>query len=929
MYEHQVVHIASTSTPLARQFEKAFQEKVIDKGEYIAILDQYQAAEYSKDSITVGFKASKDRISYPSFELTFDYYYKATEKDFWGIIPVLGLEAFGSDPKILHSNLIETVKLEFARKRRLQSLRTIIETQWYDNTELKEREVSFSFYTPSELERLHDKKKAELLPKVAERLNIGKKIAFGRQKEVEQLANILKGKFSKSVLIVGASGVGKTSLVWELAYQKNKLNVKQNIYETTASTLIKELTKDTGWQDNLAFLCRELSAKGDILYVRNLLELFEVGQYEGNSVSMALYLRSYLSRGEITIVSECTNEEFAKIELKSPNYLAFFQVIRLEEPKQLEEVIIKKIESIAKGQNLSVDQEAVRETVRLNKRYMPYSGFPGKPVQFLEGILLNHFTKEKEATEAKKRLDKQLVFEQFSQEAGMPRFMIDPNIPMNLEEVRNHFSSNIFGQEKAVDSVVDLLATVKTALARQGKPIASFLFVGPTGVGKTEMAKVLAQFMFGSRDRMIRFDMSEYSSPYQVMRLTGLSYFQDGILTSAVRQTPFSVLLFDEIEKASPLFYDLLLQLLSEGRLTDSSGRLVNFCSTIIIMTSNIGAANLQTGRVGWSNELDVKAISEHFSSAVRKHFRPELFNRIDQVIPFEPINKNVIRYVVNREINLFRQREGVKARGLDLKISEEVLDFVGQKGYDPKYGARQIQRAIRELIIIPMGIHLNNFSYDEKLEVYLTMKAGKIDINIETDPLKFDLLMEELTRNEFADHAGALRRSIRMLQEGNFFVQLTSELEMMEQKRRKIGDKKFWKSKKGQKYSYYLATKDKVEMMALQIEGFEEELMMVGMGLQSYNTRIIDDIKAWEKSYFDIKVELFTRINQQSDSCRLAIYGKDLEQVVDIYFDIFKKKEFLVAASSLWFRESHFNEVVESIEKVKDDSGKTVATIT
>ncbi|MGB0985423.1 MAG: hypothetical protein ACPG19_15335, partial [Saprospiraceae bacterium] len=277
----------------------------------------------------------------------------------------------------------------------------------------------------------------------------------------------------------------------------------------------------------------------------------------------------------------------------------------------------------------------------------------------------------------------------------------------------------------------------------------------------------------------------------------------------------------------------------------------------------------------------------------------------------------------------LFRQREGVKARGLDLKISEEVLDFVGQKGYDPKYGARQIQRAIRELIIIPMGIHLNNFSYDEKLEVYLTMKAGKIDINIETDPLKFDLLMEELTRNEFADHAGALRRSIRMLQEGNFFVQLTSELEMMEQKRRKIGDKKFWKSKKGQKYSYYLATKDKVEMMALQIEGFEEELMMVGMGLQSYNTRIIDDIKAWEKSYFDIKVELFTRINQQSDSCRLAIYGKDLEQVVDIYFDIFKKKEFLVAASSLWFRESHFNEVVESIEKVKDDSGKTVATIT
>jgi ATP-dependent Clp protease ATP-binding subunit ClpA len=929
MYEHDVVHIASTSTQLARQFEKAFQEKVIDKGDYIALLEQYQTADYSKNKVKISFKAAKDRLTYPNFELAFDYYFKDKDGHFWGVIPVLGLEAFGKDADTLYNNLAEAVKLEFARKKRLKSLRLVIETQWYDSSEIKEKEVSFAFHTPSELEKLHDKKKSELLPKVAERLNINKKIAFGRQKQVEQLANILKGKFTKSVLIVGASGVGKTSLVWELAYQKNKLNVKQNIYETTASTLIKELTKDTGWQDNLAYLCRELSAKGDVLYVRNMLELFEVGQYEGNSVSMALYLRSYLSRGEITIISECTDEEFAKIELKSPNYLAHFQVIRLEEPKELEDVIIQKVESIAKGQNLSVDQEAVRETLRLNKRYMPYSGFPGKPVQFLEGILLNHFTKEKENTEGEKRLDKQLVFEQFSQEAGMPRFMIDPNVPMKLEEVQKHFSSNIFGQEKAVNSVVDLLATVKTALARQGKPIASFLFVGPTGVGKTEMAKVLAEFMFGSRDRMIRFDMSEYSSPHQVMRLTGMSYFQDGILTSAVRQTPFSVLLFDEIEKASPLFYDLLLQLLSEGRLTDSSGRLVNFCSTIIIMTSNIGAANLQTGRVGWSNELDVKAISEHFESAVRKHFRPELFNRIDEVIPFEPINKSVIRYVVNREIALFRKREGVKARDLDLKISEEVLDFVGQKGYDPKYGARQIQRAIRELIVIPMSTRLNDFAFDEKLEVHLTMKDGAIDFNVEMDPLKFDLLMEELTRNEFADHAGSLRRSIRMLQEGNFFIQLTSELDMLEQKRRKIGDKKFWKSKKGQQYSYYLATKDKVEQMALQIESHEEELMMVGMGLQSYNTRIIDDIKAWEKSYFDIKVELFTRINQQSDSCRLAIYGKDLEQIIDIYFEIFKKKDFIAAASSLWFRESHFNEVIETIENVKDDSGETVAKIT
>ncbi|MEM1124086.1 MAG: AAA family ATPase, partial [Bacteroidota bacterium] len=180
----------------------------------------------------------------------------------------------------------------------------------------------------------------------------------------------------------------------------------------------------------------------------------------------------------------------------------------------------------------------------------------------------------------------------------MPSFIIDPAVPMDLTAIKQQFNDNVFGQEKAVDSIVNLLASVKTALTKTGKPIASFLFVGPTGVGKTELAKVLAQFMFGHRDKMVRFDMSEYADAYSVMRLTGLSYGSDGLLTAAVRRTPFCVLLFDEIEKAHTNFFDLLLQILSEGRLTDSSGRLVNFCSTIIIMTSNIGASNLQSNRI-------------------------------------------------------------------------------------------------------------------------------------------------------------------------------------------------------------------------------------------------------------------------------------------------------------------------------------------
>jgi DNA polymerase III delta prime subunit len=542
----------------------------------------------------------------------------------------------------------------------------------------------------------------------------------------------------------------------------------------------------------------------------------------------------------------------------------------------------------------------------------------------LESILLNN----KKADEEILNFNTSLIYKEFCEEAGMPTYMIDPQIPMDLVEIKSYFQKNIYGQGKAVESIVDLLASVKTALTREGKPIASFLFVGPTGVGKTEMAKVLADFMFGSRERMIRFDMSEYSNPYNVMRLTGESYFKDGLLTSAVRQTPFSVVLFDEIEKAHPVFYDLLLQMLGEGRLTDSAGRLVNFCSTIIIITSNIGASNLHSNRVGWNNHANVEEISTHFESEVRKYFRPELFNRIDQVIPFEPLSAEVVRKVTDREIGLLKKREGIAYRNMDFYISDEVYALLGQKGYDPKYGARQLQRAIREEMVIPLATQLNTYAYDEHLVVNVAVEDQKIVFDIETDPLKFDLLLEELTRNEFADHAGALRRSIKQLQEGSFYVQLTSELNMLEARLNRNKDK-FWKDKQdSDKYTFYLATKDRVEKMSTIIENYEEELALVCMNLKPYNTKVLDKIKAWEQHYFDLKVELFTRIHPQSDSCKIGIYGRHLTKVVQLYFKIFEAQDFIPAASTLWFREEYYNEEIQ-VEELEEGSMPGISTIT
>ena len=286
---------------------------------------------------------------------------------------------------------------------------------------------------------------------------------------------------------------------------------------------------------------------------------------------------------------------------------------------------------------IKVQPDAIEETLRLNKRFSPYSGFPGKPIRFLEGILLN----KKSSNKSAESLTRSEVIQTFCEESGMPQIMVDPDIPMNPKQVKAQFNNEVFGQKKAINSVVNMLSTVKAGLSKSGKPIASFLFVGPTGVGKTELAKVLSKFMFGSREKIVRFDMSEYAGSDVVNKLLGSGYYSDGLLTSTVRREPFCVLLFDEIEKAHPVFYDFLLQILSEGRLTDSKGKLVNFCSTIIIMTSNIGATRATQRAVTLlkNDKNKNKDLAQKFLSAVKDHFKPELYNRIDEVIAFDSVS--------------------------------------------------------------------------------------------------------------------------------------------------------------------------------------------------------------------------------------------------------------------------------------------------
>ncbi|MFK7933590.1 MAG: AAA family ATPase [Saprospiraceae bacterium] len=916
------------------KYAETFQREVLNKGELLKLMEELHQHDFEHAELTVHLPAAEDGYSYPALDLTFQYWIQIKDYGFWGVIPALNIETFVKQKAQLADRLRTAVELNFTRRKLLNAVQNLVAALRLEQQELIKQEILLRIPTLSELEDTDNSPQEKMLPKVAQRLVLQSRVTYGREKELDQLERALKGEFTKNVLLVGTSGVGKTALVWEIAKQAKKRKITGAFWETTASVLIKELTTQAGWKDNISKLAAELKQSDDWLFVRNLQELFEVGQHVGSNVSVADYLRTFISRGEVRMVSECTPEEMAQIEVRNPSFLALFQIIRLTEPPaaELEQIIIQKVSQLAKVRRVEIDHATIDEVIRLNRRFTPYSGFPGKPIRFLESILLNkkeEQSKKKRAVTKVRKIERSEVIRYFCEDTGMPDFMIDPDIELNPAEIKKTFNQQVFGQAKAVDSLVDLLAAVKTGLTRAGKPIASLLFVGPTGVGKTELAKVLAQFMFGSRDRMLRFDMSEYSDFYSVQRLIGVGQGSDGLLTSAVRREPFTVLLFDEIEKADKSFNDLMLGVLGEGRLTDANGRTVNFCSTIIIMTSNIGAANLQANRVSFNRGVDAQEVEMHFTSAVEKAFRPELRNRIDKIVAFAPLSQAVMQQVVRREMELFRQREGMRFSRVSLQLGEEVLDYLAMKGYDPLYGARHLQRTMRRELIIPLAREINVADIDSYLNVTVEVVDNELVISAEEDEMDFDLLLEELEKEASAATAAELRRAIIRLQEGHFYIQLQNELNRLENLKRK-SENKFWNHPNhARQYAYYRDTQEEITQLERSIKTHENELALAVMNMTTYRPEINDQIKQWRKDFFKLKLAIYTTLHPKSSMVHMGLYGTNIIELYQFYEAILEERAYQFGIHTIWHRKSYYDEMVEAVHFTDGEDGDLQETRT
>jgi ATP-dependent Clp protease ATP-binding subunit ClpC len=506
-----------------------------------------------------------------------------------------------------------------------------------------------------------------------------------------------------SVVVVGKTGTGKSAIIKQAIKKITTESKKQKVDFTFWMSQPQRITASAKylgeWQKACEDVIQDLQSANGTLWMVDFCKMLDVGG-EGPEDSVASFLASFIQSGHLQLIGEATPEEMESMRRRLPSFIDLFQTITVHElPKNQIERILEKITDYCQ-QNLKVHiaPDALSLAYRLLQRYYPYESFPGKAIKFLsqcvnETLLNKHNT-----------LGTDTVIANFVKQTGMPELFLRDDQKIENNTLQAYFDSQVIGQPQATTQLCNIINIFKAGLNNPNKPIATLLFSGPTGVGKTQSAKALANFFFGKGQKttpIVRVDMSEFQHPSHVTRFLG-SGRSPSKLIQDIRERPFAVLLLDEIEKADPSIFDALLTMLDEGILVDGFGRTTNFRNTIIIMTSNIGASNRRS--IGFADDQNPDT---NYLSAIQKFFRPEFVNRIDHIIPFNALNAQHIHQITIKELDDLNQREGFAKRNIRLQFAPALINQIAQVGFDPKLGARPLQRAIERDIITPIASFL------------------------------------------------------------------------------------------------------------------------------------------------------------------------------------------------------------------------------
>lgn len=519
-----------------------------------------------------------------------------------------------------------------------------------------------------------------------------------------------------NVILIGNAGVGKSAVlkqvIRKITHQNKTFQLDFTFWRLMAQRITASSKYLGEWQEDVEEMIDELTVANGVLWVVDISQLIQTGG-QGPEDSVAAFLIPYLNQGKIQIIGEATPEQLESMRRMLPGFIELFQTVEIEIPdKTLVQKILKRFSDyISDKYKIQIEKNALDQSIRLLSRYHPYESFPGKGIKFLGQCVNQALLKKKD------QIGKRDIITNFIETTGLPELFLRDDILLNQQELADFFNRRIIGQPLAVNKLTGVVKVFKAGLNDPHKPISTMLFCGPTGVGKTASAKALADYFFGKGQKkspLIRVDMSEFQYPEQIYRFIGNGR-EVGQLVKEIRERPFSVLLLDEIEKAHPAIFDILLSILDEGRIVDNYGRLTNFKNTIIIMTSNLGASNTQP--IGYNNTEEA---SSRYISAIEKHFRPEFINRVDSLVLFRNLNANDIRKITLKELDELKNREGFTKRGLTLAFSDELIEHITKVGFDEKYGARPLQRAIEHRLVTPIAnwLLVNNEIVNKKLIV-------------------------------------------------------------------------------------------------------------------------------------------------------------------------------------------------------------------
>ncbi|MFZ4585139.1 MAG: ATP-dependent Clp protease ATP-binding subunit [Acidimicrobiia bacterium] len=598
---------------------------------------------------------------------------------------------------------------------------------------------------------------------------------IGREKEIERVMQVLSRRTKNNPVLIGEPGVGKTAVVEGLAQDivagtvPETLTNKQ-LYTLDLGALVAGSRYRGDFEERLKKVLKEIKTRGDIiLFIDELHTLVGAGAAEG-AIDAASILKPMLARGELQTIGATTLDEYRKHIEKDAALERRFQPIKAEEPSVTHAIEILKglRDKYETHHRVTITDQAIVAAANLADRYISDRHLPDKAIDLIdeagsrlrirrmqappdyreledeiakvradkegaiEGQQFERAAKlrdqEKElleqrtAKEAEWKAEGVDLFNEVSEESiaevlalwtGIPVYKLTEEETAKLLRMEDELHKRIIGQEEAVKAVSKAIRRTRAGLKDPKRPSGSFIFLGPSGVGKTELAKTLAEFLFGDESAMIQLDMSEYMEKHTVSRLVGsppgyVGYDEGGQLTEQVRRKPFSVVLFDEIEKAHPDVFNTLLQILEDGRLTDSQGRTVDFKNVVIIMTSNLGTADLRKSSLGFAKAdegVSYEAMKAKVTDELKRHFRPEFLNRIDDIIVFSELTRREVTEIVDLFIK--RVRDQLGSQGLGLELTDGAKMFLAKKGYDPTLGARPLRRAIQRMVEDPLSERL------------------------------------------------------------------------------------------------------------------------------------------------------------------------------------------------------------------------------